>query len=269
MVALAQQIARRRIVPSRLFNDRPEESLRLRLLTLLTVLSVALSLGWVTDDLVIPVVGSALAAAGHFASWRWRRSSLGYRSTAIMVAIVALSIATRDDFVSAFSGDRLPVAQYLLLIIGTASFGTRTRGGLYAQARAPFEAGGARPSRAGGGTGGARKRRGCFGPSKCSGLAAYRSDRVGRRRFRGPAGRRRPTRRCHARPEPGDQLLARRRVRSVRRTDLVPSRRRGRWTGRPVQPQLLLAVLLYGAGPARAAVCRVHSDPAGTAAGAA
>ena len=133
MVALAQQIARRRIVPSRLFNDRPEESLRLRLLTLLTVLSVALSLGWVTDDLVIPVAGSALAAAGHFASWRWRRSSLGYRSTAIMVAIVALSIATRDDFVSAFSGDRLPVAQYLLLIIGTASFGTRTRGGLYAQ----------------------------------------------------------------------------------------------------------------------------------------
>ena len=50
-----------------------------------------------------------------------------------MVAIVGLSIVGRHDFLNALTGDRLPIAEYLLLVGGIASFGIRTRGGLYAQ----------------------------------------------------------------------------------------------------------------------------------------
>ena len=123
----------RRFALKRLFTDRPEESLRLRLLTLMTVLLVALSLNWVAGSPVVPLVASALAATGHWVSWRWRRSPLGYRSIVIVVSLIGLSIASRHDIVSALAADRLPIAGYLLLISGIASFGIRTRGGLYAQ----------------------------------------------------------------------------------------------------------------------------------------
>ena len=123
----------RRFRASRLFIDLPEESLRLRFLILMTVVWVALSHNWVTGSPWMPLAASALAVVGHWISWRRRQVQMRYRSIFVVIAIVGLSIAQRDDFVNAFAGDRLPVGQYLLLINAFASFIIRTRGGLYAQ----------------------------------------------------------------------------------------------------------------------------------------
>ena len=123
----------RHLALKRLFSDEPEESLRLRMLSLLTLAWVALSVQWVTGSPVVPLAASALSATGHWVSWYLRRAPLSYRSILIVVSIVGLLIATRGDFLDAITGDRLPVAGYLLLISSIASFGLKTRGGLYAQ----------------------------------------------------------------------------------------------------------------------------------------
>ena len=123
----------KRLAFKRLFKDQPEDSLRLRFLILLTVLWVALSVSWVTGSSTIPIATAAAAIVGHWISWRWRQSPMTLRSILIVVALVGLSIFLRDDFISSLTGDRLPIAEYLLLVNGLASFGIKTRGGLYAQ----------------------------------------------------------------------------------------------------------------------------------------
>ena len=132
MTTTAQPVTRRRISYSRFFSDRPEESLRLRSLSLLTLLSTGLSLSWITGDPTVPIVATVLATTGHWVSWHWRRSPLGRRSILIVALISGLSVIVREDFALSLTGDRLPLAEYLLLVGGISSFGLRTRGGLYA-----------------------------------------------------------------------------------------------------------------------------------------
>ena len=115
-----------------LFKDEPEESQRLRMLSLITMLWVAASLIWVSGQPVVPLGASAIAALGHAVSWYLRRSPLGWRSPLIVAGIVALSFAMRSDLLSGITGDRLIVASYLLMVQALSSFGLRTRGGLYA-----------------------------------------------------------------------------------------------------------------------------------------
>lgn len=117
---------------SGILNDRTEESLRLRVLILLTTGWVALAFNWVTGDYVIPGAAVILTTLGHWTSWRWRYSPLGVRSTVIVVAVAGLAVFSQDDFISAITADRLPIAGFLLMISGVASFGIKTRGGLYA-----------------------------------------------------------------------------------------------------------------------------------------
>ena len=117
----------------RMFTDVPEESLRLRTLVLLTVLWVTLSLYWITGVPWIPLAGAGGATIGHLFSWRTRLSPLGLRTGLILLAIIGLTVAFRDAAVAALTGDRLAVAEYLVLITAAASFGLRTRGGLYGQ----------------------------------------------------------------------------------------------------------------------------------------
>ncbi len=133
MTTLAKRPAVMRLVPSGLFSDQPEESLRLRVLVLMIFGWVAFSLVWVTGSPLAPLGAVTLAVAGHWTSWRWRRSPLGYRSFLIVASITALTIVARDDLVASLGADRLRIAEYLVLIAGIASFGVRTRGGLYGQ----------------------------------------------------------------------------------------------------------------------------------------
>ena len=132
MTSLATGNALKGFALKRLFSDRPERSLRLRLLVLLTMLWVALSLNWITGSPWIPLLASLLATGGHLISWRWPGSQRKLRSVVILIAIVGLPIATREDFLTALTGDRLPIAEMLLLIGGIASLRVETRGGLYA-----------------------------------------------------------------------------------------------------------------------------------------
>ncbi len=126
-------ILRRRLPRfSGILNDRTEESLRLRVLILLTTAWVAVALGWVTGDYIIPGAAVVLSTLGHWTSWRWRYSPLGVRSTVIVVAVAGLAVFSQDDFISAITSDRLPIAGFLLMISALASFGIKTRGGLYA-----------------------------------------------------------------------------------------------------------------------------------------
>ena len=125
--------ARRGLFLKRLFTDQTEESFRLRVLILATQLWVAVSVYWVTGSPPLPLIASGVAVAGHWVSWRRRGSSMALRSLGIVVLIVSLSIVSRDTFVNALTGDRLPIAEYLLLVNAIASFGLKTRGGLYAQ----------------------------------------------------------------------------------------------------------------------------------------
>ena len=133
MSSQPQLLTLRRFSPSRLFSDRPEESLRLRLLTLLTVTWVALSVLWVTGSVSIPAAAAVLAVVGHWVSWRGQRWLRLTRSIVVAVSAVALIVLARDDLISSLAGDRLPIAEYLLLLLGIFSFALRTRGGLYAQ----------------------------------------------------------------------------------------------------------------------------------------
>ena len=118
---------------SRVFSDTPEESLRLRTLVMLAVLWVALSLNWLTGAPWIPGIAASGAALGNLVSWRLRLSPLRLRTVAIVVGIIGLTAVYRDAAVVALTGDRLPVAEYLILVTAVASFGLRTRGGLYGQ----------------------------------------------------------------------------------------------------------------------------------------
>ena len=117
----------------RLFDDTPEESLRLRVLVLMTVVWVALALYWLTRDPLVPGIAAAGAIGGHLISWRLRASPLGPRTWAIAVVLVALTVVYRDAANTALTGNRLPIAEYLALVTAVASFGLRTRGGLYGQ----------------------------------------------------------------------------------------------------------------------------------------
>ncbi len=123
----------RRFFSTRVFSDNPEESSRLRLLTLSTTVWVSLSVLWITGNIQTPLMAGLLAAIGHWVSWKWRLSPLGVRTPLTALAIVGLALIERERFVNAIAGDRLPVAEVLLLISAFASFGMRTRGGLYAQ----------------------------------------------------------------------------------------------------------------------------------------
>ena len=123
----------RSLSKTRLFSDQPEESLRLRILVLLTVLWVALALNWVTGRPWIPLAAGAGASLGLWINWRQGQRQSGYRSAAIVLVLVGLSVFMRDAFVQGLAGDRLPIAEYLLLVSAIASFGLKTRGGLYAQ----------------------------------------------------------------------------------------------------------------------------------------
>ncbi|GEM_PF-666374 len=123
----------RRFFATKVFSDTPEESSRLRLLTLGATIWVALSVLWITGNIQTPLIAGVLAVIGHWVSWKWRHGPLGIRTPLTAVAIVGLALIERERFVDAIAGDRLPVAEVLLLVSAFAGFGMRTRGGLYAQ----------------------------------------------------------------------------------------------------------------------------------------
>ena len=117
----------------RIFVDTPEDSRKLRAVTLIASLWAAFSILYVGVEPVIPLGAMAALAAGHWVSYRRRRAGIVWISLAIGLFIVALGITMRLELVSAVRGDRVPMAFFLLATGAASSFDMRTRAGLYTQ----------------------------------------------------------------------------------------------------------------------------------------
>ncbi|MCH7737495.1 MAG: transglutaminase domain-containing protein [Chloroflexi bacterium] len=116
---------------SSFFSSQTEDSFRLRMLALAGLWVAALGLAWVGGDLRFCLAGGFLGTAGHWFGYKMRNRPSRVRPLLIAVLVIALSIMLRNDMVKAFTGDWIPVGQYLVLVSGLATFDSRTRGGLY------------------------------------------------------------------------------------------------------------------------------------------
>jgi transglutaminase-like putative cysteine protease len=117
---------------SQLFSPQVEDSLRLRILTLAALWLGALALAWVGGNLWMSLAGGGLGTLGHGLGWYWRNRRSLIRSLLIAGSVMALSFFMRSQMLEAFSGNWLPIGQFLVLVQALASFDSRTRGGLYA-----------------------------------------------------------------------------------------------------------------------------------------
>ena len=131
MTTFAQRWRARRLTPTTLFSNQPEDSRRLRALTLATMLWVTAALIWVGGMPWVCFGAAAAAIAGHIVSAN-RRVPQRPLTLAIVAGIGVLTFLMWRDLVNAIAGDRLPAAYYLLIVQAVAAFALRTRGGLYA-----------------------------------------------------------------------------------------------------------------------------------------
>ena len=133
-VAAARRTGERRTTFfRRIFVDTPEDSLKLRVVTLVASLWAAFSIAFVGVEPLIPAGAMLALAAGHWVSYRRRRAGIVWISMAIGLFIVVLGIAMRLELVAAVRGDRVPMAFFLLATGAASSFDMRTRAGLYTQ----------------------------------------------------------------------------------------------------------------------------------------
>ena len=116
---------------SRLFSGKVEESVRLRLVALVTFWLVALAVAWVGGSPWAWLGGGLAATCGHAFSWHRRHRSLGVWTVVMALLVMAMAVVMRAEILAALDGNWLPVAHFLLLVQAVASFDTRTRGGLY------------------------------------------------------------------------------------------------------------------------------------------
>jgi hypothetical protein len=75
--------------------------------------------------------GAALGALGYGVSWQRRRHKSRVWPLLIASLIIALAFVMRSQVLEAFTGNWLPLGQFLVLVQALSSFDVRTRGGLY------------------------------------------------------------------------------------------------------------------------------------------
>lgn len=116
---------------SSFFSSQTEDSFRLRMLALAGLWVASTGLAWVGGDVRYCMAGGVIGTVGHWYGYRMRNQPSRIRPLIIAVLVVALSIFLRNDMIKTFTGDWVPVGQYLVLVSGLATFDARTRGGLY------------------------------------------------------------------------------------------------------------------------------------------
>ncbi len=117
----------------RIFNDKPEHSLRLRVIALSAGLWTALTVAAVGVDPIVPFAAATGMVAGHALSWNRRQKRTLAVSVAVGIFIIVVGVWMRNDLVLAIRGDRIPVAFFLLATTAASSFDLKTRAGLYTQ----------------------------------------------------------------------------------------------------------------------------------------
>ncbi|NQW17867.1 MAG: hypothetical protein HQ478_10330 [Chloroflexi bacterium] len=117
----------------RIFDDKPEHSLRLRVMGFLAAAWAAFSLISVGVSPIIPLLSIGALAMGHSLSWTRRKKRTPIVSLAVGIFIIVIGVYMRNDLVLAIRGDRIPVAYFLLATAAASSFDLKTRAGLYTQ----------------------------------------------------------------------------------------------------------------------------------------
>ncbi|MBT3942032.1 MAG: hypothetical protein HOF43_04875, partial [Chloroflexi bacterium] len=104
-VAATQQTGERRTSFLRkIFVDTPEDSIKLRIVTLIASMWAAFSIAFVGVEPLIPAGAMLALAGGHWVSYRRRRAGIVWISMAIGIFIVVVGIAMRLELVAAVRG---------------------------------------------------------------------------------------------------------------------------------------------------------------------
>ena len=114
-----------------LTRERPEHSAALRLIALAVTWWSGLSLGAVGAPIWVWAGGPLIATLGHWISWRTRNRKMTVVRWTVVLTVLGLSALMALQLPSAWAGNWLPAAQYLVFVQAIASFDLRTRGGLY------------------------------------------------------------------------------------------------------------------------------------------
>lgn len=117
----------------KVFNDRPELSIRVRVLFALTTLWATATLWVLGLSSVVPLATVPALAVGHFVAYKAIMKRMPWVSMMIAGVIITAGVMMRFDLVEALQGNRIPVANFLLIAGSAAVFDARTRAGLYTQ----------------------------------------------------------------------------------------------------------------------------------------
>jgi transglutaminase-like putative cysteine protease len=115
----------------RAFSPQIEDSIRLRALGMASLWLAAIALVWAGAGPWLTLGSALLGATGYWTSWYRRSQRSRLWPLLIASAITAAAFMMRSQVLEAFTGNWLPLGQFLVLVQALASFDVRTRGGLY------------------------------------------------------------------------------------------------------------------------------------------
>jgi transglutaminase-like putative cysteine protease len=115
----------------RAFSPQIEDSIRLRVLGMVSLWLAAIALVWAGAGLWLTLGSAGLGTVGYAISWYRRNQRSRVWPLLIASAITAAAFMMRSQVLEAFTGNWLPLGQFLVLVQALASFDVRTRGGLY------------------------------------------------------------------------------------------------------------------------------------------
>lgn len=117
----------------KVFNDRPELSIRIRILVAVATVWSALTLYVIGVSTMIPFLAIPVTLVGHFVAVKAIKKRMPWISMMIAATIITAGVTMRFELVEALQGNRIPVANFLLIAGGASVFDARTRAGLYTQ----------------------------------------------------------------------------------------------------------------------------------------
>ncbi len=117
----------------RIFSDKPERSVRVRIVALLASLWAAMTLVIIGASLVVPLIVIPVFIIGHLVAFRAIDRRIPVLPLVIALVIIVVGVAMRHELVLAVRGERIPVAHFLLIAGAASVFEARTRAGLYTQ----------------------------------------------------------------------------------------------------------------------------------------
>ena len=117
----------------KVFNDRPELSVRVRVLVAAATIWASLTMYFIGVSTVIPLLTIPVTLVGHWVAMKAIRKRMPWISMMIAGTIITAGVTMRFELVEALQGNRIPVANFLLIAGAASVFDARTRAGLYTQ----------------------------------------------------------------------------------------------------------------------------------------